>query len=150
MQMGRAKSFIDFNKELFCGEVGAIISAPLFAYIASKFNYSPGMISTFAVGGAIFGAAVFWLGTRIYDKKRGHEFSAKGMANDIAYFTPVAFLITLALYYPTLFFLSKKLLTYSGGIVSSVFLSQIIAFSLFLVAINVYRMILATFFRKVL
>ena len=148
--MNRTKSFISFNKELLFGEIGAILSAPLFAYIAFKMGYTQEAISGFAVGGAIFGAAVFWLGTRIYDKKKEKSFSGKGLASDLAYFTPVAFLLTLLVYYPTLFFLSLELLTYSGGIVSSVFLSQIIAFFLFLVAINAYRLILARFFGKVL
>ena len=142
------KKTLNFNKQLLMGEIGAATCAPLVSYIFSLFTQKPNIISASAVGGAIFGASFFWLATRIHDKKKEKTFSASSLASDIAYFTPAAFLLTLLLYYPTLYLLSHYLLLQGDKVLLSVIPSQIIAFLLFLIGINLYRLFLFRFSGK--
>lgn len=142
------KKTFNFNKQLLIGEIGAVICAPLVSYIFSLFTQKSSIISASAVGGSIFGAAIFWLATKIYDKKKEKKFSTPNLAKDIAYFTPAAFLLTLLLYYPTLYLLSHYLLLQGDKVLLSVIPSQIIAFLLFLVGINLYRLLLYKFLGK--
>mgnify|MGYP001581776519 FL=1 len=87
---------------------------------------------------------------RIYHKVNGADFSSRKFLTDLAYFTPVAILLTLIIYYPALFFLSNNFLVYKNEVISSVLVSQLVAFLLFLFAINIYRLILIRFFGKTL
>ena len=148
----REISLFDFNKELLFGELGALIGAPVLASIGpkipflkmvvsylSKFIGFGSIVSLLAVIGSILGAAVFWLLIRIFDEKKMEIFSLKHFAKEIRYFTPAAFLLTLLVYYPSLFLISRHLLTQDYRVASSVILSQIVAFSLFLTSINAYR-----------
>jgi len=144
------KLTFDFNKEILFGEVGALIGAPLSAFLISKITVSTHLVSSFAVGGAIAGASIFWLFMRIYDKEQEKRFSFRSLESDISYFTPAAFLLTVLVYYPVLFLLSKHLLTQDYKVVSSIIISQVVAFSLFLTSINVYRYILKKFYGKIL
>ncbi len=139
-----------FNKELIFGEVGSLIGAPLFADIASYFTSNGKSIAFSALAGAIIGASAFWLASRAYDKKMSNNPSAKGMVNDVLYFTPVAFLASLLIYYPTLFFGVQHLLVNQYGVLSSVISSQLVGFFIFLTVMNTYRYFLAKFFGKVL
>lgn len=141
-------SFVNFNKELIFGEIGAIVCAPLSAFIASIFTKSASIISIIAVIGAILGAAIFWIVTRVYNNRKKVNYASKGLIEDITYFTPAAFLITLLVYYPSLFFLSKYFIIGDKKVVLSVITSQLIAFFLFLLAINGYRTFLIKFFNK--
>ena len=131
------KKIFDFNKEILFGELGAVISAPIIAYFASLFTTSTNIISAVAVLGSIAGASLFWILMRAYDESRRHELSH--LATDIGYFTPAAFLATLLFYYPTLFLISRHLLSQDYRVAASVILSQILAFSMFLVAMNLYH-----------
>jgi len=142
------RSTFDFNKEILFGELGALISAPLISYIVSRFTDAPKIISSFAVGGAIFGACVFWLLMRAYDEKTRKELSVKHLESDISYFTPGAFILAMLVYYPSLFLISKHLLTQDYRIISSVILSQFVAFSLYLIAVNIYRYFIWKYFGK--
>lgn len=144
------KSTLNFNKEIVVGEVGALIGAPLVSFIASRFTSNLDAVSICAVIGAAIGACTSWLAMRIRDREKDRNFSAHNLASDIAYFTPAALLLTLTVYYPTLYFLSGDLLAVHRRVLSSVILSQITAFLLFLVLINVYRYFLAKFAGKVL
>jgi uncharacterized membrane protein YeaQ/YmgE (transglycosylase-associated protein family) len=141
-----SKSTFDFNKEIVFGEIGALVSAPLTASIVSKYTSVNNIISASAVFGAILGASVFWLIMRIYDEKRNKIFSVKGLERDIVNFTPAAFLLTLLVYYPVLFLLSKHLLTEAYKLTFSVFISQLVAFSLFLISINIYRYMIRKYY----
>ncbi len=132
----------EFNKELIIGEIGAWIGAPLVAFITSQFTKSPTIISFSAVAGVLISASVFWLATRIYHQKRKQAFSIAALAKDIAYFTPVAFSIAMLVYNPLVYFISHKLLTQGYHVIPSVIVSQGIAFALFLLLINFYRVIL--------
>ena len=136
------KALIDFNKEILFGELGAVLSAPAMAYITSLLTQNTRTISALAVIGSIVGASLFWILMKIHDEKVRHIFSGRHLVKDIEYFTPAAFLCTLLFYYPTLFLFSRHLLTQDYKVVSSVIISQIAAFILFLAALNAYRYVL--------
>ena len=133
---------VDFNKEILFGEIGALISAPSTAFLASLITHNKSFISALAVLGSLAGASLFWLIMRAFDEKKDMIFSIQNMALDIGYFTPAAFLCALFIYYPSLFIMSRHLLTQDYRVISSVIISQAIAFTLFLVAMNTYRHLL--------
>ena len=141
---------MNFNKEIFFGEIGALIGPPSISYLVSLFTSVVKYISFAAVVGGLMGQVIFWLYMRIYDKKVDKNMSVKNLAEDIIYFTPVAFLIAVLVYYPTLFFASEYLLNDQYKVVYAVISSQILAFSAFLILINVYRYFLAKIYGKVL
>src|SRR3989344_1380157 len=143
-----SKGLYHFNKEILFGEVGAILGSQIFGYISSLFTLSPNIISALVVAGAITGAAIFFLSTRAYHKSRKGELSTRKFAEDLLYFTPVAFILTLLVYYPTLYLLSNYFLNNNYQVIFSTFISQLIAFALFLIAINIYREILIRKFKK--
>ena len=143
------KNTINFNKEIIFGEIGALIGAPLISYIVSRFTSVIKFISFSAVIGGIIGGVLFWLFMRVYDKKIYKKFSIKNLAEDIIYFTPIAFLISLFMYYPLLFFFSEHFLESQYKILYSVIFAQLIAFSFFLVMMNFYRYFLAKIYKKV-
>ena len=136
----------NFNKEILVGEIGAIAGAQIMSHLFSKFNSSPKIISLSAVLGALIFASFLFLGTRIYDQRNHNIFSLKKTAKDIGYYTPFALLLTLIVYYPVLFFMSKHLLRLNLNLFPAVFFSQLIAFTLFLTFINTYRLSLRKFF----
>ncbi|MEK6945545.1 MAG: hypothetical protein AABW63_02015 [Nanoarchaeota archaeon] len=138
------RSFIDFNKELFFAEVGATLGTPLFAFLVSRFSHNVSTISASAVLGGIFGSAVLWIVTRVYDKNKTRRYSVKNFANDVLYFTPVAFLVSVLFYYPTIFFLSRHFIRLDHRVFTSVVFSQLIAFCLFVTFMNIYRYLLYT------
>ncbi|MEX0921010.1 MAG: hypothetical protein WDZ62_01985 [Candidatus Pacearchaeota archaeon] len=144
------KSTFNFNKQLLFAELGAFICAPLVAYLISYFFEEPKIISSAAIVGAVLGGSLFWLSMRAHDRKFKGKVSSKRLINDIMYFTPAAFMGTVLVYYPSVYFISKYLLTSNGDIFSSVFSSQIMAFTLFLCYINIYRYFLAKITGKVL
>ena len=132
-------STLNFNKEIVFGEVGALIGAPALGWISSQVTNSPNIISTSAVIGSILGAALFWVSIRVYDKKRTGQLSKRGFIEDIAYFTPVAFILALLLYYPSLFLVSEYFIKHHIRVVYSVMFSQFIAFFFFIISINFYN-----------
>lgn len=142
MRMKISKDAVDFNKELLFGELGAIIGAQISSYICSKISSSISVISAFTVIGAIIGAAVFFLSLRIYYKIKNKDFSRRKLVGDLLYFTPVAFILTSIIYYPSLFFFEKYFLTHQYRIAFSTFVSQALAYLFFLISINIYRYIL--------
>ncbi len=136
------KSFINFNKEILFGEIGALIGAQVFAYFAYLITDSVNRISASATVGALIGAAVFFLSLRAYHKKDEKGFSKEKFAGDLFYFTPAAFLLTISVYYPTLFFLDRYFLGLHFYVSAATLIAQLIAFFCFLVGINVYRYLL--------
>ncbi len=142
--MNFKEDFLNFNKEIILGEVGAIIGAQVTSYFVSNATMSASTISTSAVLGSIVGASLFWVATRVYDKiktsRRG--FSSKSFVEDLAYFTPVAFILTSLIYYPSLYYFSEYLIKNSGHVTIPVFFSQTGAFLLLLMALNFYRYLL--------
>ena len=145
MYLDLNRPLINFNKEIFAGEIGALISAPLGGWITSLFTLNNSYISSVAVLSSLAGASLFWILMRAYDEKRAHVFTMQHLATDIGYFTPGAFVLAMSVYYPSLFLMSRHLLTQDYRVVSSVILSQAIAFTLYLVAMNIYRYLLWKF-----
>jgi hypothetical protein len=134
-----APDYIDFNKELLFAEIGSVIFAPSIAFIVSRFTSAPNTISSFAVIGALLGSCLFWLITRIYDQKKIHNFTAKKLFRDLLYFTPVAFIIAMLIYYPSLFLTSRYFLRQGDRAIYAVIGAQAIAFLAFLAAVNFYK-----------
>jgi len=137
-----SKSFLNFNKELVFGEIGAILGANFFSlFIFKVYPYSR-IIPFVAVIGSVLGSALFWITLRIYDQTRSRYFSIKNFSLDFLYFSPAAFIISLLTYYPSIFFISHYLLIHKQFVLFSVFTSQIIGFVFFLILINIYRILL--------
>ncbi len=143
-----SKSAFNFNKEILFGEVGAIIGAQIFGYASSLFTTSSTTISLFATIGAIIGAAIFFLSLRVYDKVMEKDFSRAKFANDLLYFTPVAFVLTVGVYYPMLFFVDRYMLNNEHHVFYATLVAQFIAFACFLLLINLYRHVLIKFAGK--
>jgi len=142
------KNTINFNKEILFGEVGAIVGIQISSYILSKMDYSINLLSYIIVISAIVGASLFWFAMRVYDKTRKNKYPEKNIIEDIAYYAPAAFILTSLFYYPTLFFATKYFLEHNRMIEYSATISQIIAFGLFLVGINIYRYVLGKYYKK--
>ncbi len=143
-----SKSAFNFNKQILLAELGALIFAFLSAFIASNFFTGEAVISKFALGGTIFGAALFWISSRFIDNSRNNDYTSKDLLADMSYFTPVAFVLTMTIYYPPLYFLTKLFLGQYHTVLFSVVFAQTIACCLFLIGINIYRYALIKFFDK--
>ena len=133
------KAIFDFNKQILFAEIGAFAGAPLFATFASYLTNSNDFIAYLSVIGAIVGSVILWIATRVYDKRRAGAYALNSLAKDIMYFTPAAFILAMSIYYPSIFYLSRYLFSETGMILSSVIVSQSIAFIAFLTAMNIYR-----------
>jgi hypothetical protein len=144
------KTTLDFNREILFGEVGALLAANPVAWLVSRFTGNPSIISTSAVVGTLLGGALFWLAARVYDKVRQKSFNTRSIASDIGYFTPAAIILGFVVYDPAIYLISHRLLTSGDKVLASVLLGQLVAFSLFLVCMNVYRILLIRISGKVL
>ena len=134
-----SKEALNFNKEILFGEAGAVIAAPLFSHIFSKFSLSPTVLATWTVISVMVTASLLWLVMRIYDKTRNGKIETGKFIGDLAYLTPVASALAFTIYYPTLFFLSRYFFENSYRVASSAAISQMSAFALFLFSLNMYR-----------
>jgi hypothetical protein len=139
------QSTYHFNREVLLGECGALVLANASAPIVYHFTRSPTVISSAAVAATLIGGALGWLGARIYDRVRDRTFTAKVLASDIGYFTPAAIILGFAVYDPSIYLASHYLLIHGAGDGASVFLGQLLAFVLFLAALNAYRLLLIRF-----
>ena len=137
-----SKKAINFNKEIALGEIGALFGTQTFGYFASKIFTSPTTISAFVVLGAAVCATLFWFFARLYDRMIKNKDSRKRVKRDIAYFAPVSIFLAFSVYYPTLFYSTRHLLTHHNIVAYSAIVSQAIAFIFFLIGINAYRYIL--------
>jgi len=137
-----APTALDFNKELLCGECGALIVANAAALLAAHFTPRPTIISATAVVGTLVGGSFFWLAVRLYDRSRRVGYARKEMTSDIGYFTPAAISLGLVVYDPSLYATSQYLLRRDSPVAWAVTAGQGIAFGLFLAAMNVYRVFL--------
>jgi hypothetical protein len=144
------KTTLDFNREILFGECGALLAANPAAEVASHFSGNPTIISTAAVAGTLVGGALFWLVARIYDKVRQKTFDTRSIASDIGYLTPAAVILGFVVYDPAIYLTSHHLLTSGERVLASVLLGQLVAFSLFLACMNVYRILLIRISGKVL
>lgn len=142
------RTAFNFNKQILSAELGAFIFALVFAFASNLFFQNPSIISLFVIAGSVIGAAVFWIGTRVIDNSKHEDYSVKELLRDMSYFTPVAFVLTWILYYPSLYFLTNIFLRNDHRIFFSVVFAQAIACCLFLAGINIYRYSLIRFFGK--
>ena len=144
------KSTINFNKEIIACEIGAFLGAPLVSFIFSHITEIKNIISASAVIGGLIGFTIFCITMRIRNQNKRGDYSIKKFTKDVAYFTPAAFILSMIVYYPTVFFLSRHLLYQNLNVFSSVVSSQVIAFVLFITAMNSYRKILSRLTGKVI
>ena len=142
MNHGTRSLLWDFNRELVVGEFGALGVANLTALVAARYTQSAAVISAAAIPGTLLGGSLFWLTARVYDQVTGQRFAAKRLASDIAWFTPAAIVLGLAVYDPAIFLISRRLLQQGGRVGVSVAIGQTLAFLLFLGAMNAYRSLL--------
>ncbi len=142
------KDIINFNKEILFGEIGAIVGIQTSSIILSRLDLSASFISYAVVLSAIIGASLFWFAMRMYDKTRHQKYLSKNVIEDISYYAPAAFVLTSLFYYPTLFFTTKYFLEHNRLVEFSATIAQVIAFTLFLIGINVYRFILMKYYKK--
>jgi hypothetical protein len=136
------KSTLVFNRELMFGECGALLLANPTASVVSRYTRSADVISYAAVAGTLAGGALFWLAARIYDSTRGKRLDKKVLASDIGYFTPAAIILGFLVYDPSIYLATHHLLRDGDSVVPSVFIGQAIAFLLFLICMNAYRILL--------
>jgi hypothetical protein len=132
----------DFNKQILFGEIGAIVGIQLAPLVTSAFTAAPSILALAAVLGGQFAGSVAWIVMKRRDERRRGPNSVLNLAVQIAYFSPAAFIVGLIVYQPTLFLVTRHLLKDGNLVAYSALISQIAAFSLFLVAINIYRIAL--------
>jgi hypothetical protein len=140
--MQLSQRFIDYNKQLLFGEIGALAGTPVFPLITSRLTKDPSIISFSAVVGALVAGSVFWLVVKVYDERKRGSHSLWHLAGQVAWFSPAAFLISLMVYQPTLFLAARSLIMRGTFVVLAALVSQMLAFAFYLVAMNVYRLAL--------
>jgi hypothetical protein len=136
------QSAYHFNREVLLGECGALVLANASAPVVYHFTRNPAVISSAAVAATLLGGGLGWLAARVYDRARDRTLTARELASDIGYFTPAAIILGFAVYDPCIYLTSHYLLIHGAGDAASVFLGQILAFLLFLAALNAYRLLL--------
>jgi len=144
----RNKRFVDFNKEIISGEIGAILGAALGGFVAVYIAHTRNTISFFVLLFSILSASTFFILTKIRNQKKEGIFSIKNIFKEIAYYSPVACLFGVFVGYPFLFLLTKHFLKvgfhpYSAGIIS-----EFTVFLFFLFSINIYRFVLLRVFNR--
>ena len=143
-----SKEAIDFNKEILFGEIGALVGIQFVDFISLFFFISTRIIPHLVILGAIIGGSLFWVSARIYYRKKEGKYSEKGLIRDVEYFAPASAVLTFAFYYPALFFATKYFLAHNRHLEFSTIVSQIVAFVLFMITINLYRYFLFKIFKK--
>ncbi len=142
MNINMQPSTFNFNKEILFGEFGALIFANIAAPITASLTQNTTLISASAVLATLCGGASFWLATRIYHRKKENDFEVRKIRNDVNYFTPAAIIFGLLVYDPAIYLISNYLLNSKYTVEISVISGQIIAFSFFLLCMNIYRLFL--------
>ncbi|VVB83954.1 Uncharacterised protein [uncultured archaeon] len=145
-----SREAFNFNKELLFGELGSLIGIQLVVFLSWLFHFNRSIIPHLVVAGALVSGTLCWLLARIYDKSRKEKYSGKSFFNDMKYFVPASVFLTYAFYYPSLYFISKYFIAHYRFLESAAVFSEIIAFSLFMLGINLYRYILIKKFKKTL
>jgi hypothetical protein len=146
--MKLSREVFDFNKEIIFGELGSLIGIQMASLLSIHFPRYPNLIPHFIVLGSMVMGSLFWILARIYYKSKQEKYSKNKFIFDMKYFTPASAVFTLLFYYPTLFFATKYLIEHHKAIEFSAILSQILAFLIFLLAINIYRYALLKIFNK--
>jgi hypothetical protein len=136
------QSTYHFNREILIGECGALVVAAVTAPVASHYTRNPAVISSSAVAGTLVGGGLSWLAARIYDQVQARTFAARTLAGDLGYFTPAAILFGLGVYDPAIYLIAHALLERGVGVTAAVAAGQVVAFGLFLLCLNLYRLAL--------
>ena len=144
----RDKNFSDFNKEIFFGEIGAILGASIVSSITGHFTDSRTIIAQFAVVGAILGGITLFLFEKVKNKIRRKEPILKSIIKDLEYFTPAAILIAIFVWSPILYNLTKYFVKIGWHSYLAGAIAELSAFLVFLVLINLYRFSLIKWFKK--
>ena len=133
------QSSLNFNRQIALGELGALLVVNFGAAATSHFTRSAAIISLSTVAGSKIGGTLFWLTARICDQIKGRQFRPGKLAGDIGFFTPAAIVLGLLIYDPAIFLTSHYLLNHGLPCAFAVTAGQIVAFGLFLLAMNFYR-----------
>lgn len=139
---------VDFNKEIVFGEIGALVGSSLGAYLSFIISGNEKLVPTFSVVGSMLGSTVLYLSTKIYDKIKRKELSLKNLIHDLIYYTPVAAPLRIFMGYPLLYFFARFFLRNGVGAFYSGALGEFLSFLVFLLMINIYRIVLFRFFKK--
>jgi len=143
------RNFSDFNKEVFYGEVGAVLGAAIASAITSHFFSSSRVrIAQFTVFGSIIGGGLFFLLKKIKNKRKRGEPILRSIIRDLKYFTPAAAIITGFICYPTLYYLMKYLVKIGWQTFPAGAISELAGFCLFFCCVNFYRFSLSKLFHK--
>ena len=138
----------DFNKEIIFGEIGALLGSSLGAYFSFLIWQNEKLIPTFSVVGSMLGSTLFFLSTKIYNKRKRKELSLRNLIHDLMYYTPVAASLRIFIGYPLLYFFTRYFVRSDIGAFYSGALGEFLSFLIFLFLINMYRIILFRFFKK--
>jgi hypothetical protein len=139
------QSTLNFNREILAGECGALVLANIAAPVCGHFTKNAAVISGVAVAATLVGGGLTWLAARIYDRKKQNTYNAQAIASDIGWFTPGAIVLGLGVYDPAIYLISHFLLVRGTAVWISVGVGQLVAFALFLLALNGYRHLLLRF-----
>jgi len=135
-------STFKFNREILIGELGAVFVVNLVAAAAAHYTRNAAVVASSTIVGSKLGGTLFWLSARIYDQVTGRQFRAKTLASDIGYFTPAAIVLGLLLYDPSIYLTAHALLRQGVPVAAAVTAGQVVAFGLFLLGMNLYRLAL--------
>ena len=137
-----SKGVFNFNKEIIFGEIGTCTGVQIVNLLPLLINLQINLVPYLVVVGAMIFGSGAWLLTRIHDQSKEKKYTKKKLLNDIKYFTPASVLGTLIFYHPALFFTTKYFLEHHRPLLFSTIVSEVIAFSLFITTMNVYRIVL--------
>lgn|GEM_PF-987414 len=139
--------FLDFNKEIISGEIGALLGSSLGSYLSSLI-LNESLVPAFAVAGSILGSTLLFLSTKIYNKKKRKELSFRNIFNDLKYYTPAAATLRISAGYPLLYLFTKYFVSIGVSALYSGALGEFFSFLIFLFLINIYRIVLFRFFKR--
>jgi hypothetical protein len=134
--------FVNFNKQLLFAEIGAVVGTPLASSIAAHFTAHASAISLAAVLGGLVCGSGFWLMVKFRDEHRRGAATVRHLAGQIALFTPAASVVAFLVYHPTVFFMTRHLVAQGHPAALAALTGQMTAFGLFVVALNIYRIVL--------
>lgn len=142
------KRFLDFNREVISGEIGALLGSAFGSYLSFFISGNEKLIPSFSVVGSMLGSTTLYLSAKIYNKIKRKEFSFRNLVHDLIYYTPVAAPLRIFIGYPLLYFFTRYFVRNGIGAFYSGALGEFLSFLAFLLMINIYRLILAGVFKR--
>ena len=101
-------------------EIGSVLGAYAAALTTARLTRRFVVIAAALIPGTLLGGTIFWLAARIAHQRQRRNWSVRGLAHDIGYFTPAAATLGFVVYDPAIFFASHFLLVRGAGVVLSV------------------------------